>query len=67
MLLHAPLNKIVVFSASYDAWGTLFTTTNKTPWLRRGYCLHEHWPKFGLIDMNGRFYDPQLARFITNK
>ena len=66
MLLHAPLNKIVVFSASYDAWGKQNITQNAIN-LRRGYCLHEHWPEFGLIDMNGRFYDPQLARFITNK
>ena len=26
---------------------------------------YEHWPEFGLIDMNGRFYDPQLGRFLS--
>ena len=66
MLLHAPLNKIVVFSASYDAWGKRTVKRNALG-LRRGYCQHEHWNAFDLIDMNGRMYDPQLARFITNK
>jgi len=26
---------------------------------------YEHWPEFGLIDMNGRFYDPQFAHFLS--
>ena len=27
--------------------------------------MHEHWPEFSLIDMNGRFYDPLVARFLS--
>ena len=59
-------NGNIAFSATYDAWGKQ-TISKNTLNLRRGYCQHEHWDEFDLIDMNGRFYDPQLARFITNK
>ncbi|MGN0029212.1 MAG: RHS repeat domain-containing protein [Marinilabiliaceae bacterium] len=52
------------YSASYDAWGQRALSSDSIS-LRRGYCLHEHWPEFGLIDMNGRFYDPQLGRFLS--
>ncbi len=31
----------------------------------RGYTMHEHLPEFGLINMNGRAYDPMLARFLN--
>jgi RHS repeat-associated protein len=31
----------------------------------RGYTGHEHLDKFGLINMNGRIYDPQLGRFLS--
>jgi RHS repeat-associated protein len=31
----------------------------------RGYTFHEHIPNFGLINMNGRMYDPVLARFLS--
>ena len=52
------------YAASYDAWGKQ-TITKNTFNLRRGYCQHEHWNEFGLIDMNGRFYDPVLGRFLS--
>ena len=52
------------YSASYDPWGKQ-TITKNTLNLRRGYCLHEHWEEFSLIDMNGRFYDPLLGRFLS--
>lgn len=52
------------YSATYDAWGQRAISSDSVS-LRRGYCLHEHWPEFGLIDMNGRFYDPQLGRFLS--
>ena len=53
-----------VFNASYDAWG------NQTLWLNdigfiRGYTGHEMLPQFGLINMNGRLYDPQIGRFLS--
>ncbi len=31
----------------------------------RGYTGHEHLDEFGLINMNGRFYDPYVARFLS--
>ena len=52
------------FSASYDAWGNQTISTNAIS-LSRGYTGHEHWNQFGLIDMNGRFYDPLLGRFLS--
>jgi RHS repeat-associated protein len=33
--------------------------------LGRGYTGHEHLPKFGLINMNARLYDPALGRFLS--
>ena len=40
-------------------------TKNSVPRFHRGFCMHEHWPEFGLIDMNGRMYDPVLGRFLS--
>lgn len=31
----------------------------------RGFTKHEHYDLFGLIDMNGRIYDPVIARFLS--
>lgn len=31
----------------------------------RGFTGHEHLDKFGLINMNGRLYDPLLGRFLS--
>lgn len=31
---------------------------------RRGYTNHEHMDEVGLIHMNGRVYDPKIARFL---
>jgi len=46
----------------YDDWtesysGVLFAV--------RGYTGHEHLQEFNLINMNGRVYDPVLARFLN--
>jgi RHS repeat-associated protein len=55
-----------VFKASYDAWGKQTVTTNlNTVMFRRGYTGHEHLPELGLINMNGRMYDPVLGRFLS--
>ncbi|AKS40999.1 RHS repeat-associated core domain-containing protein [Wenzhouxiangella marina] len=35
-------------------------------WTERGYTGHEHMDALGLIHMNGRIYDPVLARFIQS-
>jgi len=58
-------------SLSYDPWGrrrkaTDWTDYNVTSTLfDRGFTGHEHLPHFGLINMNGRVYDPFLARFLS--
>jgi RHS repeat-associated protein len=33
--------------------------------LGRGFTAHEHLPRFGLINMNARLYDPLLGRFLS--
>ena len=63
---------------SYDAWGRLqdpetlqaypagfenpqgFALTSE-----RGYTGHEHLTHFGIINMNGRLYDPVLGRMLS--
>ncbi|MDY0078735.1 MAG: RHS repeat-associated core domain-containing protein, partial [Bacteroidales bacterium] len=56
---------------SYDPWGR---RRNAYDWsdynvgftrFDRGYTGHEHLVQFGLINMNGRVYDPFLARFLS--
>ena len=61
-----------VASFSYDAWGR---RRNAETWesydhsvenyLARGFTGHEHYDLLGLVDMNGRIYDPVLARFTS--
>lgn len=53
-----------VFEASYDAWGRQTVVLN-TIGLKRGYTGHEMLNMFGLINMNGRLYDPLLGRFLS--
>lgn len=53
-----------VFDASYDAWGQQTVTLNKIG-LHRGYTGHEMLNEFGIINMNGRLYDPILGRFFS--
>ena len=53
-----------VFDASYDAWGRQTVTLN-TIGLHRGYTGHEMLNEFGIINMNGRLYDPVLGRFFS--
>ena len=55
---------VKVFQASYDAWGKQTVSLN-TIGFYRGYTGHEHLPEFGLINMNGRMYDPVLGRFLS--
>ena len=55
---------VKVFQASYDAWGKQSVSLN-TIGFYRGYTGHEHLPEFGLINMNGRMYDPVLGRFLS--
>lgn len=53
-----------VFEASYDPWGRQTVTVNEIG-LRRGYTGHEMLNEFGIINMNGRLYDPMLGRFLS--
>ena len=56
---------------SYDAWGRRRNAEDgsygNVPALAtdRGYTGHEHLDAFGLINMNGRMYDPMLGRMLS--
>lgn len=61
---------------SFDAWGrrrnpstwalmSPVASTGLPVWLYRGYTGHEHLDQFGLINMNGRMYDPVLGRMLS--
>jgi RHS repeat-associated protein len=55
-----------VQKCSFDAWGKR-TFIMKDPSLvfDRGFTGHEHLDEFGLINMNGRMYDPIVGRFLS--
>ena len=62
----------VVDRLAYDPWGVRCNPTNWTQndtrasfLFARGYTMHEHLDAFGLINMNGRVYDPVVARFLS--
>ena len=62
----------VVERLSYDAWGQRRQPNGApdpsgsiTSEASRGFTGHEHLADVGLIHMNGRVYDPLLARFGT--
>ena len=57
-------NGNLVASYIYCAWGSrkLYYGIDFTD---RGYTGHEHLTALGLINMNGRVYDPVLARFLS--
>lgn len=46
-----------------ETWGKLDEVENKI--LFRGYTGHEHMAEFGLINMNGRLYDPATCRMLS--
>jgi RHS repeat-associated protein len=59
---------------NFDPWGrarnpNTWDFTAGAPalpaWLTRGYTGHEHLPQFNLINMNGRMYDPLIARMLS--
>lgn len=54
-----------VFKAEYDAWGKQTLGADNLVGFHRGYTGHEHLPEFGLINMNGRMYDPIVGRFLS--
>ncbi len=65
-------NGQVVEKMDFDPWGR---RRNPTDWtynnvpatyhFDRGYTGHEMMDAFGLINMNGRVYDPVIARFLS--
>lgn len=57
-------NGMDVFAANYDEWGAQEVIYNSIG-LRLGYTCHEMMPEFGVINMNGRLYDPLFARFFS--
>ncbi len=57
---------------SYDAWGRRRNPANWADYnvpaprlINRGYTGHEHLDGFGLINMNGRMYDPVIGRVLS--
>lgn len=65
----------VVRRYAYDPWGKRVNPTNwmvddtsnpdATFHINRGYTMHEHLDDFGLINMNGRVFDPAVAQFLS--
>lgn len=53
-----------VFNAEYNPWGNMTAQKNEIAF-RRGYTGHEMLPEFGLVNMNGRMYDPRIGRFLS--
>ncbi|MEI6091543.1 MAG: RHS repeat-associated core domain-containing protein [bacterium] len=76
-LLHSNGDPVTNARFTYDAWGRLRDLTNTAnPYLPntdqtiafhildRGYCGHEHLLDHGIINMNGRIYDPTVGQFM---
>lgn len=64
-------NGDVVQSVSFDAWGnprdsySWSGTYEKPLFCDRGFSGHEHLSGFGVINMNGRAYDPMLSMMMS--
>lgn len=62
----------IIEKYNFDPWGR---RRNPNDWsynnvsfsfiFDRGFTGHEHLDEFGLINMNGRMYDPLMARFLS--
>ena len=56
---------------SFDAWGNMRDPDtwngeyNRPIMFDRGFTGHEHLNSFGLINMNGRMYDPIMSSFLS--
>jgi len=62
---------VVLEKRLFDAWGGIVKVMDGSgnvlaglTILDRGYTGHEHLQSVGLINMNGRLYDPKLHRFL---
>ena len=72
LLALTDINGVVKEKYAYDPWGN---RRNPALWkdadtrtkfiIDRGYTLHEHLDALGLINMNGRVYDPLLGMFLS--
>ncbi len=66
-------NGVVVERLAYDPWGKRRNTNGESDLLDalhgvntdRGYTMHEHLDEMGIVHMNGRLYDPLIARFMS--
>ena len=66
---------VVEQELSYDAWGNRrdpnawrrnwYAPALEEPMFDRGFTGHEHLYAFGLINMNGRCYDPVMSSFLS--
>ena len=68
--LNATVTGGAVSHYNFDAWGRrrdpqTLSYDNVTASLDRGYTMHEHYDEFGLINMNGRLYDPLVGRMLS--
>jgi len=57
---------------NYDPWGKRrnpqdwsYTNVTASTYTERGFTGHEHLDSFGLINMNGRIFDPEISRFLS--
>ncbi|MDD4683790.1 MAG: hypothetical protein PHD45_00985 [Bacteroidales bacterium] len=62
----------IVETYSFDAWGNrrqasdwTIKDVSETRLFTRGFTGHEHLDAFETINMNGRLYDPTIARFLS--
>ncbi|WP_265583775.1 RHS repeat domain-containing protein [Chitinimonas koreensis] len=55
----------VVARYRYDPWGNQVRSAGSVDPTRRGYTGHEEIDGLGLVNMNGRVYDPVVARFLS--
>ena len=64
-------NGLVVQDVRFDPWGTPYYSDSTTLTLAssllfdRGFTGHEHLMRYGLINMNGRVYDPVTSTFLS--
>ena len=69
--LNATVTGGAVSHYNFDAWGRrrdpqTLSYDNVTASLDRGYTMHEHYDNLGLINMNGRLYDPLVGRMLSH-
>jgi RHS repeat-associated protein len=57
---------------NYDAWGRRrnpsdwsYSNVPAVTYTQHGFTGHEHLDMFNLINMNGRVFDPEIARFVS--